>query len=200
VIARGFMIAALGLACVVSAAASELSKVNGSVQVAAGRQVKDDVSTVNGSVTIGEGASVGDASTVNGSITLGPRATAKEMNAVNGRLTLDESSSVSGAISNVNGDIQLAAAHVGGDIHTYNGSVNIGANSRVDGGIFVEKSSSSWFSWNGNPPRIVIGPGAIVQGPLKFERDVKLYVSDRAKIGAVTGATPVTYSGDTAPK
>ncbi|HZF16420.1 MAG TPA: hypothetical protein VE046_10795 [Steroidobacteraceae bacterium] len=199
-IARVLLIAVLGVACASSAAASEYSKVNGSVQVGAGRQVTDDVSTVNGSVTIGEGASVEEASTVNGSITLGPRATAKEMNAVNGRLTLDESSSVSGAVSNVNGDIQLAAAHIGGGIHTNNGDVNVGANSHVEGGITVEKSSGGWFSWQGSPPRIVIGPGAVVDGPLRFERDVKLYVSDRAKIGAVTGATPVTYSGDTAPK
>lgn len=197
---RHLFVAVLGVALASPTLASEYSKVNGSVQVAAGSQVKNDVSTVNGSVTIGEGASVEEASTVNGSITLGPRATAKEMSAVNGRLILDESSSVSGAISNVNGDIQLAAAHVGGDIHTYNGSVNIGANSRVDGGIYIEKSSSSWFSWKSNPPRIVIGPGAVVQGPLKFEREVELYVSDRAKIGTVTGATAVPYSGDTAPK
>ena len=32
-----------------------------------------------------------------------------------------------------------------------------------------------------------------------FEREVKLYVSDRASIGPVTGATPIAFTGDTAP-
>jgi hypothetical protein len=46
----------------------------------------------------------------------------------------------------------------------------------------------------------VIGPGAVVQGELKFERKVKLYVSDKATIGTVTGATPEMFSGETPPK
>ena len=46
---------------------------------------------------------------------------------------------------------------------------------------------------------IEIGPGASVQGPLRFEGGVKRYVSDRATIGPVTGATPIPFSGDTPP-
>ncbi len=38
-----------------------------------------------------------------------------------------------------------------------------------------------------------------IQGELRFEREVKLYVSDKAIIGPVTGATPISFSGDTAP-
>jgi hypothetical protein len=48
-------------------------------------------------------------------------------------------------------------------------------------------------------PRIVIGPGASVQGDLRFERSVQLYVSDKATIGSVTGATPIPFSGDAPP-
>ena len=36
-------------------------------------------------------------------------------------------------------------------------------------------------------PRVVIGPGAVVEGPLKFERKGDLYVSDRATIGPGRG-------------
>ena len=44
-------------------------------------------------------------------------------------------------------------------------------------------------------PRVIIGPGAVVQGPLIFERKVTLYVSDMATIGDVVGATSVRFSG-----
>jgi len=48
-------------------------------------------------------------------------------------------------------------------------------------------------------PTIIIGPGAQVLGELRFERKVHLFVSDRATIGSVTGATAVTFSGDNPP-
>lgn len=195
-ITRIIVAVALCTLAVASAAASEFSKVNGSVEVEAGRKVNDDVSTVNGSVSIGDGAAVDEASTVNGSIRLGPHATAREMSAVNGRLTLEQDSTVSGEVSNVNGDIRIAGAHITGNIETYNGSIDVGANSRIDGDIIVKKSKSNWFSWKGNPPRIVIGPGAVVKGTMRFEREVELYVSDKATIGSVVGATAKKFSGN----
>ena len=48
-------------------------------------------------------------------------------------------------------------------------------------------------------PRIIIGPNAVVEGPLVFERPVTLYVHTSARIGAVTGATAKPFSTDTAP-
>jgi cytoskeletal protein CcmA (bactofilin family) len=103
---------------------------------------------------------------------------------------------VSGRLSTVNGAIQLDAAHVGGGIETTNGDIEIGPNSRVEGGILVEEDHS-WFSF-GTPkiPRVVIGPGAVVKGTLRFKREIKLYVSDRATIGAVEGATANKFSGE----
>ncbi len=47
-----------------------------------------------------------------------------------------------------------------------------------------------------NPPRVVIGPEATVEGSLRFDQDVKLYVSDRAHIGPVSGAAPIYFSGE----
>ena len=69
--------------------------------------------------------------------------------------------------------------------------------SRVEGGILVQKSSGGLFL--SEDPLIVIGPGAMVQGELRFERKVRLYVSDRATIGTVTGATPIPFTGDNPP-
>jgi hypothetical protein len=69
----------------------------------------------------------------------------------------------------------------------------------VDGGIHVEKDTGSHDS-ESEPPRIVIGPGSVIGGTLDFERPVKLYVSDRATIGPVQGATAVKFSGEQAPE
>jgi hypothetical protein len=49
-------------------------------------------------------------------------------------------------------------------------------------------------------PRVVIGPGSVVTGTLRFERPVKLYVSERATIGNVVGATAVKFSGEHPPQ
>jgi hypothetical protein len=99
----------------------------------------------------------------------------------------------------VNGKIILAGAHVGGGIKTVNGSMSITGPSHVEGGILVKKSSGELFQVVRDVPRIVIGPGATVLGELRFEREVKLFVSDKASIGTVTGATPIPFSGETPP-
>ena len=123
------------------------------------------------------------------------------MTSVNGSLSLADAALVSGAVSNVNGNIVLTSAHVAGGITTVDGDIDLKSRSQVEGGILVRhKASSGWFNWEGSPPRIVIGPGASVTGELRFERKVQLYVSDRATIGVVSGATPIPFSGDTPPK
>jgi len=195
--------------------------VNGAIRVRAGEK-KDDLSTVNGSIHIEDNAAVAGAETVNGAIDIGAHATAESAHTVNGSITLGDGASVShsisavngtltlhsgadtaGAATNVNGKIVLQAAHVGGGINTVNGDIDIGANSRVEGGIVVQKEHDTfWFiHWGtSHSPRIVIGPGAVVQGNLRFDRQVQLYVSDQASIGPVSGATAVKFSGASPPQ
>ena len=179
-----------------TAGAAETSKVMGSIEVAAGEH-SGDVSTVSGSIRIGESAVVGSAQAVNGSITLGPQARVSgEVHTVNGKLSLADGAEVGGALVNVNGAIRVAAAHVGGAIETVSGGIDLGPNAQVDGGIHVRKSGGWSLSLGSEDvPRIVIGPGTVVGGTLNFERKVSLYVSDRATIGPVRGATVVKYSG-----
>jgi len=197
---------------------SATHSVNGSIRVSAG-QKKDDVSTVNGSIHIAENAVVAGAQTVNGSISMGAHAAADELHTVNGAITLEDGASVAhaisavngaltlhsgvdvgGALTNVNGKIVLQAAHVGGGIRTVNGNMDIGSNSHVDGGILVQKEASDvfwFFHWGSSDmPIIVIGSGAVVQGNLRFERQVHLFVSDSATVGPIIGATAVKFSGD----
>ena len=195
-------------------AAGNVSTVNGSVTVEEGATA-EDVETVNGSVTIERNATVKEAQSVNGGISLGEEARAASIDTVNGTLRLAERVHVSGNVSAVNGSAQLAkgvdvggelsnvngkmtltAAHVGGGLKTVNGDITVGEGSRVEGGILVQKPNSNWSNSNRRPPRIVIGPGAVVEGRLRFEHEVQLLVSDRAKIGTVEGAKAVTFSGD----
>jgi len=200
----------------------ESHTVNGSIRVKAGEK-KGELSTVNGSIHIDDNATVADAQTVNGSIGLGAHATADSAHTVNGAITLGDGASVlhavstvngtltlhtganvTGTLNNVNGHISLDAAHVGGGVKTVSGDIDIGGNSHVDGGILVDKDSNEFlwfFHWNsGKTPRIVIAPGAVVQGDLRFKRRVRLFVSDHAIIGPVSGATAVTFSGASPPE
>jgi DUF4097 and DUF4098 domain-containing protein YvlB len=210
----------------VAQAASETSKVNGSIDIAAGEHV-GKLSTVNGAIHVGANAVVGAADTVNGGIALESHATAAKLttvngsiqlqeaarvsgavHTVNGQLTLADGADVSGSLKNVNGLIRVAAAHVAGGIETVTGGIELGPNARVEGGILIQEDTS-WFGWffgwvgldSGNAvPRVVIGPGSVVTGTLRFERPVKLYVSDRATIGNVVGATAVKFSADQPPR
>jgi len=197
----------------------ENSTVMGSITVGAGEH-RGDLSTVNGSIHIGENATVGRAHTVNGSLTLEPHAAAADLatvngavhlhegaqvkgrvHTVNGSLSLAQGADVSGGLANVNGSIRVNAAHVGGDVDTVTGNIEIGPNAHVDGGVIVRKDHSNHGgdSETHGKPRVVIGPGSIVKGSLNFEREVELYVSDRATIGPVEGATPIKFSGDRPP-
>ena len=76
----------------------------------------------------------------------------------------------------------------------------VGIGSQLDGGITVSRPQG-WFSAAPKRrPRVVISPGAVVTGPLRFEREVDLYVHLSARIGPVTGAEPVIFDTDTAPR
>ena len=191
--------------------------VNGSLHVVAGKEASD-VTTVNGSIRIDDNAAVLSAATVNGSIHVGAHATATSLRTVNGSislgdgarvsggagsvngdLTLGEGADVSGSLGNVNGKISLTAAHVAGGISTVSGDIKVMGASHVEGGILVKRQSGFGFSFGEDIPRIIIGPGATVQGDLRFERKVRLFVSDKATIGNVTGATPVAFTGDSPP-
>ena len=199
----------------------DIDKVNGSISIDATQQA-GDLDTVNGSIRIGAKASTGDASTVNGSIQLadGAHTGALEtvngsirggtglvvdgsVETVNGSIFIDRNGRVAKGVSTVNGAIGLVSTELGGGIDTVNGDITVGIGSHVRGGIKVEKPTSNWLNIHmgkPRPPRIIIGPNAVVDGPLVFEREVKLYVHSTAKTGPITGATAVRFDTPTAPQ
>lgn len=190
------------------ASVSDASTVNGSVQLGANAKA-GKAATVNGSIHLADGAQAGSANTVNGDITLARNAKVSgDASTVNGALSLAAGSAVNGALTNVNGRIEIDAAHIGNGIATANGDIHIAGNAVVEGGIKVEKANGNGnaffgihFGSNSNHvPRIVIDAGASVNGPLTFEKPVKLYISDQAKVaGPISGANAVKFSGDMPP-
>jgi len=178
-----------------------LSTVNGRIRVDSDAQV-EDVSTVNGSVRIDSGVTTEDLSTVNGGIDIAENVTVDgEIEAVNGQIGLDRGSKVARGVSNVNGEIELTASTVGGDVSTVNGDIDLSDSAEVMGDIIVEKPGG--WNWSGKKqrePEIVIGPGSRVHGNIHVERIVKLYISETAEVGGVTGemsmSDAIRFSGD----
>jgi len=218
-------VALLALSGVVSAhdhdgPGRDIDKVNGSITASAG-EAYGDLSTVNGGIDLERGARAGkvetvnggieaaddvgarSVSTVNGAIRFGKQARIDgDVETVNGGIFIDRGGNVRDDVSTVNGAIGLVDTDLGGGIETVNGDITVGVGSHVKGGIHVEKPSGNMGMQRGRQriPRIVIGPNAVVDGALVFERDVVLYVHDTARIGSVRGATPKSYNTATPPK
>ena len=210
---------ALLLATGATHARQDVDKVNGSISVASG-ETRGNLDTVNGSIRIGSNAHAGTAETVNGSVHVDNDGSAHSLETVNGSIRLgervriergletvngsvfvDRGSRIGGDVENVNGALGLVQAEVAGSVETVNGDVTIGVGSHVRGHLRVHKPSSNWMPIRvrQRPQRIVIGPGAVVDGGLQFEREVQLYVHDTARVGTITGATPIAFSTPTAP-
>lgn len=181
----------------------DLSTVNGSIRVEAGTTV-GDAETVNGSIKVADGARLASLQTVNGSVRLGANVQVSgDIGTVNGSIFVDRGCNIGDDVETVNGSIGLVDTDVGGGISTVNGDVTVGIGSHVRGGLTVHKPGNNWMPISIGKrriPRIVIGPQARVDGPLHFEREVRLYVHDSARIGQVSGATAVSFSSDRAPQ
>jgi len=200
--------------------ASGASSVNGSITVGENAVVTGNVDTVNGSIRVDSGAAIEDASTVNGAVRLADNVTANDLSTVNGTVIVGESATIDGEIeavngsinvqhgtrisddvSNVNGHIELIGAEVGGDVTTVTGDVDVVEGSVIKGNLIVEERSGwGWGKSTRRKPRIVIGPGSSVQGVIRLEQEVELFISETAEVGGVEGkmtmADAVRFSGD----
>jgi len=179
----------------------DLSTVNGTIRVGAG-SVIESAGTVNGKVQIARNVKSEDLETVNGAINVAENAEVKgDISAVNGGIRLDQGSTVSKDLSNVNGDIELTASQVGGDVSTVSGDVELADGAVILGNLIVEEPKGFFnSSRNSKPPKIIIGPGCRVDGVLRLEREVKLFISETAQVGGVEGkmtmADAVRFSGN----
>ncbi len=203
---------AYAFSAVALGASLDVSKINGAITIAAGRQA-GDLETVNGSVSVGKGATVEDVETVNGSVRLAEQVMASSAETVNGEIeigagsqvrggattvngamTLGRDARVGGKLENVNGGLRLEGASVSGGIETVNGDVYLATGSRVDGGIHVEKPTGWHVGKPPKNPRITIESCAVVTGPLHFEREVDLYVGAGVNLPSVEGVAPRRFT------
>ncbi|MFS8136638.1 MAG: hypothetical protein ACMG50_00780 [Thermomonas sp.] len=180
----------------------DLSTVNGAITIEARAHV-EDAETVNGSIRADDDVHSRSLSTVNGSIRVGARAQIDGgIETVNGGIFVDRGGKVLRGIETVNGAIGIVDTDLGGGIETVNGDITVGVGSHLKGGIHIEKPSKNWGGLRMGKqkvPRIVIGPNAVVEGPMVFEREVTLYVNSSAKVGSITGATARRFDGATPP-
>lgn len=196
------------------------TSVNGSISVGDNAVVTGNLKTVNGTIRVDTGASIQKVTTVNGGLHLADNVTAEglttvnggikigqdtlvagEVEAVNGRISIERGSRVADSVSNVNGEIGLEGAEIGGDLSTVNGDIELSDGAVVKGDIVVEKPSGwSWGKEKKRKPRIVIGPGSRVEGTIRLEREVELFISETAEVGGVSGEMSmddaVRFSGD----
>jgi hypothetical protein len=196
------------------------TSVNGSITVGAGAVVSGTLKTVNGKIRVDENSEIEDAATVNGSLTLYDKVKARdldtvngsisvgaggvvngEIGAVNGRIKLEKGTTVERDVGNVNGSIELEGSEVGGNVTTVNGNVDLSDAAVIKGNLIIEKPNSWNFSDKKSKlPEVVIGPGSVVEGSIVLEREVKLYISESAKVGGVEGemsmSDAIRFSGD----
>ncbi|NNC77852.1 MAG: hypothetical protein HKN77_07805 [Woeseiaceae bacterium] len=195
------------------------SSVNGRVRVGESATVSGKLSTVNGSIDIGRDASIQAAGTVNGGIRVSTNARTTdlktvngsieisdqaqvggEVTAVNGRISMASNSLVAHGLSNVNGEIALAGGRVEGDVSTVNGNVELSNGASIGGDLVIKEPKGISWGRDMRKPQIVIGPGSQVEGLIRAEREIELYISDRARVGGVEGkatmADAVRFSGD----
>ncbi len=165
-----------------------LETVNGSITVDDGARI-GDAETINGGVRLGDGVAAGDVSSVNGTIRIGGDATiGGSVSVVNGKIRSGAGTQVTGSVSNVNGEIEIEGTTIGGDLSTVNGDVTLTDDAILQGDLVVEQPGGwRWNRENRRKPRIVIGPGTQVVGELRLEREVELFISDTASVGGVSG-------------
>ena len=165
-----------------------LSTVNGGVTVGRGATA-EHAKTVNGEIEVEDDARLGEVNTVNGALNIGEGVTIeRSASTVNGEVELGKRTRVGGDVSTVSGEIELKGAEVGGGLTTSNGDINLTDGALVHGGIHVKKDNNKNWGWNKKDPiKVHICSTCVVDGELRFERPVELRVDQGAKIGQVIG-------------
>ena len=181
----------------------DVSKVNGSIRVAANEQVGEvssvnggidigrnaqatAVETVNGGIEIEDGAAIDSAETVNGGIRVEENVTVRRsLETINGGIRIGSGSKIGGSIETVNGKISLNNTHVGDSVITTNGDVLIAKGSVIEGDVIFEGSWTRWLNWNNKPPELIIDSDAEVKGDIRLYHKVTLKIDEGAKVGDI---------------
>ncbi|MCG8414480.1 MAG: hypothetical protein MI746_09715 [Pseudomonadales bacterium] len=177
----------------------------------------NDVDSVNGRITVEDGATARNVETVNGRVTIGGRnARVNDVETVNGRITAVSGGQIDGnaravngriSLSNVtvgrsvrtsNGDIQLFDVSVGENVETRTGDIRL-ENSVIENDVIIQRRRIRGIldimNRNWGKQEVVIGPGSEIRGTLLARDEITLYVHESASVNNIVGASPLTYSG-----
>ncbi len=164
--------------------ASGASTVNGSVTVGNGATVTGNVETVNGSIRIGENAVIEDAETVNGSIKIASGVKAEDIDGVNGAIRIGENVTITGEVSVVNGMIAIdSGSKIGEDVSNVNGEIRltgaeVGGNlSTVNGDVALNDGANL----RGN--LTIEKPGGVNWNKDKDNRKPRVTIGPGSKVG-----------------
>ncbi len=102
------------------------STVNGSITVGSGATVTGTLETVNGAIRIEKNAVIEDAGTVNGSIKIASGVKAEDIEGVNGSIRIGENVTIKGEVSVVNGRIGVdSGSTISDGVSNVNGEITI---------------------------------------------------------------------------
>ena len=102
------------------------STVNGSITVGSGATVTGALETVNGAIRVDKNAVIEDAETVNGSIKIASGVKAENIEGVNGSIRIGKNVTIKGKVSVVNGRIGVdSGSTISDDVSNVNGEIRI---------------------------------------------------------------------------
>jgi len=181
-----------------------LRSVNGSITVGNSAVVDGNCSTVNGMVSIGETASVGEVACVNGSVSLERGSQAAEISCVNGSIELADKARVNGDVetvngaimcksgvqiagdlSNVNGHISTRRTFIHGNLSTVNGNIELARDSQVRENIIIDRDHKRSRLKPYKPLTITVTSGSKVKGDIIVKGDdpqVTVILSDGGEV------------------
>ena len=134
------------------------SSVNGSISVGEGAVVSGNLKTVNGTIRVDDNATILSAATVNGSLRVGVGVKSEDLSTVNGGIRVDEKVTVRGEIEAVNGRIEVAkGSKISDDVSNVNGEIEV-AGGEIGGDLSTV---------NGD---IELSDAALVKGDLIVEK------------------------------
>lgn len=192
-------------------------EVNQSVRIDDGTKHRDDITTVNGSITIGKDCEVlGLCRSINGNIRVGEGSTVRDIQSVNGKISIAENVRVDGDLSAINGGvtiksgvvvthdidvinqhIRIEGSEIGGNISIQNGDVFLRDKTTLEGNILVD--AEGLFESEGSRRRTVlieISGGSVVKGNIEVgdqRLEVKVRLRDGGKVlGEVINAEILT--------
>jgi DUF4097 and DUF4098 domain-containing protein YvlB len=163
------------------------STVNGSINVGSSSSI-NNASTVNGSIYFDSNISIASAETVNGRISASKNLTASgSLVTVNGNIILQPNTKVAGRVETVNGDITLDGVEINHDVVTVNGDLFIVGNTHIKGNVLINNAGSGRIKsvfWD-STTEVNIGPNVIIDGVLRYQRNVSLNIDPAAKINKI---------------